>query len=421
MKHYDIIVAGGGFAGVGAAVAAARMGRSVLLIEEKGCLGGAAANSLVLPFMPYYTFINQPDGKWEMKYLVRGIFREITEKLHDRDEFDVNFFNTDYLKYVLDNLVLQSGAEVLFHSRITDVTVRNRRLESVITASRGGKNIFGADCFIDATGDANLVCMSGCGFTLGRSGDHLCQPMTLCFRISGVNMAEFERELPKMQQLYKEYLAAGRLRNVREDILAFRTVDENIIHLNSTRVVKLDPTDPFALSRAEVEGRAQMVELADFLKSNFDICKNLHIVSSAPEIGVRESRMAAGEHLLTGRELVDTVKFPDAIAAGNYEIDIHNPEGSGTSHYYFPAGEYYTVPYRSLVVRDADNLLVAGRCISCDHEAQASVRIMPICCATGQAAGTAAALFAGGDKALRDADISLLRAALIEQGAFLGD
>ena len=87
--------------------------------------------------------------------------------------------------------------------------------------------------------------------------------------------------------------------------------------------------------------------------------------------------MAAGEHLLTGRELVDTVKFPDAIAAGNYEIDIHNPEGSGTSHYYFPAGEYYTVPYRSLVVRDADNLLVAGRCISCDHEAQASVRIMP--------------------------------------------
>ena len=100
--------------------------------------------------------------------------------------------------------------------------------------------------------------------------------------------------------------------------------------------------------------------------------------------------MAAGEHLLTGRELVDTVKFPDAIAAGNYEIDIHNPEGSGTSHYYFPAGEYYTVPYRSLVVRDADNLLVAGRCISCDHEAQASVRIMPICCATGQAAGTAA-------------------------------
>ena len=186
-------------------------------------------------------------------------------------------------------------------------------------------------------------------------------------------------------------------------------------------MVKLDPTDPFALSRAEVEGRAQMVELADFLKSNFDICKNLRIVSSAPEIGVRESRMVTGEHLLTGRELVDTVKFPDAIAAGNYEIDIHNPEGSGTSHYYFPAGEYYTIPYRSLVARDADNLLVAGRCISCDHEAQASIRIMPICCATGQAAGTAAALCAGSDKALRDADISLLREALIKQGAFLGD
>ena len=162
-----------------------------------------------------------------------------------------------------------------------------------------------------------------------------------------------------------------------------------------------------------------MVELIDFLKTNFHSFRSAEIVASASSIGVRESRMVLGEHILTGKELVETKKFEDSVAAGNYDIDIHNPEGSGTSHYFFPEGEYYTIPYRSLVVKDADNLFVAGRCISCDHEAQASVRIMPICCATGQAAGAGAAAAFKSGCAARDADISCVRDILKRGGAFI--
>ena len=131
--------------------------------------------------------------------------------------------------------------------------------------------------------------------------------------------------------------------------------------------------------------------------------------------------MITGDHVLTADELKATTRFPDAIAAGNYDIDIHNPAGSGTSHYYFAPGTYYTIPYRSLCVKGFDNLLVAGRCVSCTHEAQASVRIMPICCATGQAAGTAAALCTAERATVREISYARLRQKLIEDGAFLGD
>ena len=142
---------------------------------------------------------------------------------------------------------------------------------------------------------------------------------------------------------------------------------------------------------------------------------------TAPEIGVRESRMIEARHVLTQEELKGAVKFDDAIAAGNYDIDIHSPDGSGTSHYYFPAGVYYTIPYRSLLPKDLDNLLVAGRCIGATHEAQASVRIMPICSCTGEAAGIAAAIAKEDGISVADADAQKIRARLREVGAFVGE
>lgn len=420
MKKYDVIVAGGGFAGVGAAVCAARTGAKVLLIEKTGCLGGAASSSLVLPFMRYYTDIQKADGSREKLYLVQGIFREIMERARTHEVRCDTFFNTDYMKYALDQIVCESGAEILFHSAITGVKRSGRHLDAVEVSSVGGTNVFKADCFVDTTGDANLAALSGCRFQLGREADNLCQPMTLCFRVSGVSYKEFFAHYSEMQELYKEYRLLGKIKNPREDILVFNTLNENVIHFNSTRIVKCNPTDPFDLTRAEIEGRRQMIELVEFLKDNFECCKNMEIVSSAQSVGVRESRMVLGEHILTGKELVDLTVFEDSVAAGDYDIDIHNPEGTGTSHYYFKAGTYYTIPYRSLIAKDLDNLLIGGRCISCDHEAQASIRIMPICCATGHAAGAAAAVTAGSGKPAREADISKIREILKKQNAFLG-
>ncbi len=420
MKNYDVIVVGGGFAGVGAAVASARLGAKTLLIEKSGCLGGAASNSLVLPFMRYFTDVKDDDGTKKKLYLVQGIFKEIVERAKSREVGADTFFNTDYLKYILDNMLCESGADVLFHATLSGAEVEDGKIKSIEVSAVNGKNKFGADCFVDATGDANLAMLSKCGFRLGRESDSLCQPMTLCFRVSGVSFNEFFGHYSEIQELYKEYRLAGKIKNPREDILVFNTCNENVIHFNSTRIVKLNPTDPFDLSRAEIEGRKQMIELTEFLRNNFEFCRNISIVSSAVSVGVRESRMINGEHILTGDELVKTTKFADAIAAGDYDIDIHNPEGTGTSHHYFEAGTYYTIPYRSLVAKDVSNLLVAGRCISCDHEAQASIRIMPICCATGHAAGVAAAIVSKTDKSANSADIKLIQKELKNQNAFIG-
>ena len=174
--------------------------------------------------------------------------------------------------------------------------------------------------------------------------------------------------------------------------MLFESTLNGVQHFNSTRIVKRNPTDPVDVTQAEIEAREQVFELFHFLKNNIPGYEHCFLLSTASEIGIRESRMIDGQYLLTGEDLKNCTKFPDAVALGNYDIDIHNPEGSGTSHYYFGPGEYYTIPYRALLPRQVENMLVAGRCISVTHEAQASIRIMPVVCCIGQAAGTAAAL-----------------------------
>ncbi len=421
MLKYDVIVAGGGFSGVSATIAAAREGMKVLLLEKTGTLGGNATNGLVQPFMHYETFVPQENGSEKKLDLVQGVFTEIVDELKRYGKIDNDYyFHCDYLKVILDRMVKNSGADVLFHSTVFNVNKSGRKIENVEFYNVSGVNKATARVFIDTTGDANIASLSGCEFDLGRKEDNLCQPMTLCFRVSGTTFEEMNKHKKEMYALYDKFRAEKKIKNPREDILYNPTLNDNVVHFNSTRVVLRNPTNPFDLSAAEMEAREQMLELVAFLKENFEFFKNAEIVTSASHIGVRESRMVKGEHLLTTEELKQTIKFPDAIAAGNYDIDIHNPEGTGTSHYFFKKGEYYTIPYRCLVPKDIDNLLVAGRCISCEHEAQASVRIMPICSAMGQAAGTAAAIAVKNDTVMKKVDVSELQNTLKNKGAFIG-
>ena len=156
------------------------------------------------------------------------------------------------------------------------------------------------------------------------------------------------------------------------------------------------------------------------MKKHTDGLENSFLMMTASEIGVRESRMIVGDYVLTEQDCRAFKKFEDGIAACNYEIDIHNPEGTGTSHYFFPEGEYYTIPYRSLIPQKASNLLVAGRCISSDHGAQASYRIMPTVCCIGEAAGCAAGIAIADRVSVREVDVSKLQARLKSNGAFIG-
>lgn len=420
MMKYNLVVAGGGLTGVAAAVSAAREGMSVLLVEKSGCLGGAASNCLVYPFMPYWTKLPGSKAGENKKYLSQGIFKEIKER-NDKYVSDCNEkeFNSEYLKIVLDDMTSEAGVEVLFHSVVYGVKTSGRQITAVEITSKGQNIIAQADFFVDATGDGDLFYLAGCDYQLGRDSDGFCQPMTTCFRMSGVDLDLFTEDRPRLQQLYKEKQAKGELINPREDILVFFGVGEDVLHFNSTRVVKLDPTNPFEISRAEVLARRQIHELISFLKENSKAFDESALISIAVNIGVRESRKLKGMHVLTADELIACTRFEDSIALGNYDIDIHSPTGTGTSHRYFAEGEYYTIPYRSLLPKEYDNLLVAGRCISATHEAQASVRIMPICCCLGEAAGTAAAIAFNSGKNAHTVDVKAVQNKLTANGAVL--
>lgn len=425
MKHYDLIVVGGGQAGCAAALSGARQGLSVLLIEASGSLGGAATVCLVNPFMPFTTHVENADGSKREIKLSDGFFTELYGDLC-RDGIysaakESPTFNEESLKVILDRKMAEAGVTVLFHTTFCGAETEGRRVVSVSVATVGGVLSFAADAFVDATGDATLAAGAGCPFRLGRESDSRCQPMTLCFRVCNVDTEAFWKAHSQVNELYKKFQAEGKIKNPRENVLVFGTRIPGVLHFNTTRIIKRNPTDPFDVSKAEALAREQVVEMMDFLKSNFECFRRAELVSTASSIGARESRMIEARHVLTQEELVACTHFEDGIAAGNYDIDIHSPDGTGTSHYYFPAGVYYTIPFRSLLPKTLDNLLVAGRCIGATHEAQASVRIMPICVCLGEAAGTAAALARESGCAPADVDPAALRERLRSRGAFVGE
>jgi hypothetical protein len=415
MKKYDVIVVGGGFAGFAAALSAARGGAKVLIVEKSNCFGGAAINNLVNPFMSYWTILNA-----RRVDLAQGIFKKVRLTLEERGAMAGRSFLEEELKRIMSEELLAAGVDFLFHAYLSDVQKENDKIASVTVATIGGKIQLEAEYFIDATGDAQLAFLAECPTVLGREPDHLCQPMTLCFRLGNVDVERFMASKNHLNELYAKALANGEISNPRENILVFATPIPNVLHFNTTRVVRKNPTDAFEVTEAEIMARQHVYEVYDFMKQHADGLENSYLMMTALEIGVRESRMIVGDYVLTEADCRAFTKFDDAIAACNYDIDIHNPEGAGTSHYYFPEGEYYTIPYRSLIPKGMDNLLVAGRCISSDHGAQASYRIMPTVCTIGEAAGTAIGLAVKRKTAVREVCIGELQDTLKKNGAYIG-
>lgn len=409
-KRYDLIVVGGGFAGVTAAMEAARHGKQVLLVEKYNCLGGAAMSCLVMPFMNFWT---HDPVTGEQQFLTGDLFLEVVGELRKLGGMDdTRVFHDEPLKLVLNRLCLRYGVELLFNTVVVGAKVEKGEIQSLQAWGKSRMLTLEADYFIDATGDAELSVLAGCRYQLGREEDNLCQPMTLSFRVAGVDRAKYLEAKPTINPLYQEYQAKGLIKNPRENVLTFRTLHDEVLHFNTTRVVKHDPTDPVEVTKAEIEAREQVYEIFNFLQQNIPGFEKAYVIATALQIGIRESRMVEGEYKLTVDELKNLARFEDAIAVANYDIDIHNPEGAGTSHYYFGKGEWYEIPYRCLIPKDCTNLLVAGRCISSDHEAQASYRIMPYCAELGQAAGAAVSVAIDSGKTLRTMDVKQLQSLL---------
>ena len=368
-KKYELIVVGGGFAGVAAAMEAARHGKKVLLVDKYNCLGGTACGGLVLPFMPYSTREEGND-----RPLTGDLFLEIVEGLDQLGGLGENrkCFDEEILKLVLQRMCLKYGVELLLNTTVTDVQTENGKILSLSAWGKSRRLTLTADNYIDATGDAELSVLAGASYQVGREQDGLCQPMTLSFRVGGVDRETARAHRQLLNDKYLERQAKGIITNPRENVLLFSTCHDTVYHFNTTRVVKHDPTDPMEVTKAELIAREQVFEIMELLKE-IPGYEKAFLQSTALQIGIRESRMVEGLYKLTVEDLKGLARFEDAIAVANYDIDIHNPEGAGTSHYYFAPGDWYEIPYRCLVPKGFKNLLVAGRCISSTHEAQASV------------------------------------------------
>ncbi len=409
----EVLVVGGGPGGLAAAVAAARNGADTLLVERYGFLGGMATAGLVNPYMTYWAGEEQ---------IVNGIHQEICDRLTALGAYGKGSrttFDSETYKFVADRMCEESGVKVMLHSLLSDVAVSDGVISSVEIVGKSGKQSVKAEVFIDGTGDADLAFMAGATCEKGRALDGLTQPMTLSFRVCNVDPSRVPGRAER-NELYDKAKADGRLSCPRENVLMFLSTRPDVMHFNQTRITGADGTSTIDLTRAEIEGRRQAWEFLEFLRRDVPGFENAEIQVSGPQIGVRESRRVIGDYIMTEEDVLEARKFPDVIARGSYDVDIHSPTGAGTVIKRLEPGTSYDIPYRCLTPLGIDNLLIAGRPISATHEAHSSVRIMPICIAIGQAAGTAAALSVKERTMPRKLDVPTLQSALREQGANLG-
>ena len=409
-----VVVCGGGPAGLCAAVAAAQEGAEVLLLERYGFLGGMATAGLVNPFMPYYT-----GGK----LINRGLFEAIITCLREaggwtarEDDRGRDAFDPEVLKQVGLEMALEAGVRLRLHTLLAAVQAEGGRVRRLVVAGKAGLEAVEGEVFVDATGDGDLAAWAGAPYGEGRPQDGRCQPMTLNFNLGGVD----EDRLPSREEISARYQAAqrrGELTNPRENVLWFYTTRPGEIHFNTTRVLGRRGTDPEDLTQAEIEARRQVTEMLAFLRREISGFERSYLLATACQIGVRESRRIAGDYVLTVEDVLGARDFPDGIARGCYPVDIHNPAGTGTEIRSLPEGASYALPYRCLLPRGLDNVLVAGRPISCDHGAHSSLRVMPIAACLGEAAGVAAARALERRGEPRRVDTEALRARLRERKA----
>lgn len=418
-QTYDVIVAGGGPAGIAAAVASARMGAETLLVERYGFLGGAGTAMMVNPWMSYWA-----SGGSNVQ-LIYGVLQELIDRMTEMGMYghpmQRTAFDPEALKVAAEQLCQEAGVKLLYHSFLGEARMdeAGSRIEAVRFANKAGLVDLTADMYVDATGDADLASLAGAIVEKGRAVDSLSQPMTLNFRMANVDM-DLMPTRAEITELYLEAKRRGEIDCPRENVLWFYANQPGVIHFNTTRVLRKDATDPWELTEAEVEGRRQAQQLVRFLKAEVPAFRDAYLQTTAPQIGVRESRRVVGEYMLTADELLASCRFEDVIARGAYPVDIHNPDGEGTILKHLPEGEWYDIPFRTLVPKKIENLLIGGRPVSATHEAHSAIRVQPIAMAIGQAAGTAAALCAKGQVQPRELDVRKVQEALTAQGAVLG-
>ena len=393
--QYDCLVAGGGTAGFAAAVTAAKLGLKTLLIEENGYLGGTATGAQISQLMGF------AGGEAELPK--KGILKDVLEalmKLHgsngietiylcgDKDlDVPVIPYDSEILKKVMEDLVWESGAEVLFHTRIIASETKNGRIEALIIHNEEGLQRIQAPIVIDATFHGSVAAGAGCRWKAGDDSGTL-QPGTLMFKMDGVDGERYDQvSQPERERLALQGIARGCL---FVNTLLARPLPNGLYYFNMSRT-KINPLDTRQWSRAEHESREQVFKISRFFIENVPGFEHAHLVAAGEFTGLRDSRRIMGKYVLKNEDVLESRDFDDGVVKSSYPIDVHDADGV-SSKIVRPKKGIFWIPYRSMVTDEAANLILAGRCISTEYEAHACSRVMITCMRLGEAAGLAAAL-----------------------------
>ncbi|MBN2308736.1 MAG: FAD-dependent oxidoreductase [Candidatus Hydrogenedentes bacterium] len=408
----DVVVSGGGPAGVAAAVTAARLGAKTRLIEVNGCLGGVWTAGLL-------SWILDASNKG-------GIMAEILAELDRRGalaHYERKCYDPEAMKLLLDQMCLDAGVTVHLHTRaVAAARGGQNRLALAITESKSGRRAFGGRVFVDATGDGDLATLAGCGFDVGREGSGETQPLSMIGLLAGIRreaVAPFVCNLPEAggHGAAKDRLLAEMRRAGLDPSYARPTmfcIRDGLFCLMANHEYGVPATDADAISQATLRGRAEVHALVAGLRALGEPWAGVQVVATAEHIGVREGRRIHGRYTVTAQDLIDGKRHDDAVCRTTFSVDVHSTSPAktkGIMHEKVRA-KPYDIPYRALIARDVDGLLTAGRCISGDFLAHSSYRVTGNAVAMGEAAGAAAALAASGNRMPHELDWAAVRDAI---------
>lgn len=422
MMKYDIIVAGAGPAGICAAVAAARQGSKVALIERYGVVGGNLTAGYVGPILGSV-------GPGTMRDEVCGLLG-----VRDNDWIGEqgNAHNFEEAKFTLADLVAkESNIDVFLQTAVFDVIKEDNVVKGLVCASNEGPLRFEAPVTIDCTGDGIVAFMAGAEVGKGRE-DGLMQPVTLEFTIDGVDeerglicigdVDEVELNGQRFLDWCKDRAAEGKIPEKLAAVRLHPCVEKGRRQVNTTQVNRVDITRIEQIFPADYELRQQINLLRDFLRENLPGYENIKVIGSGTTTGVRESRRIMGDYVIDADELSAGKRFPDVVVHDAlFIVDIHNPDGAGQAEDKIQYCKPYDLPYRCFLPKGLEGLMVAGRCISGTHRAHASYRVMSICMAMGEAVGIAAALSVSKGCTPRQLDVTLLQKTMTDKGIVLFD
>jgi len=427
---YEVVVLGGGPAGIAAAAAAARAGRRTLLIERYGFLGGMGTAAGVTNFCGLHANVHG-----EMHRVVQGIASDLLGRI-DRlgglnaphlvlGKILAQAYDTAAYKIAADDLLLSHKVDILFHALGAGVVMHDdQRINVLMVETKAGRQAVAADIFIDCSGDGDLAAWAGARFEVGDADGSMLYP-SMMFRLNGIDpekAGEAWRTIPALMEAAE---AAGTHHFPRKAAIVRPQRSPIEWRVNFTQLAREDGSainglEPDDLTRGEIEGRRQAVNAFNFLRTVPGFEKS-YIVDLPPQLGIRETRRVVGGYMLSGEDVLGCASFDDSIGVNGWPMESHV---AGDVIFKFPpipeSRGFNELPYRMLIPDGIDNLLVAGRCASMTHDGQSAARVSGACFVMGEAAGTAAALALGGNTNPRDVDVGKLQQQLKQQGAFLG-